>query len=91
MIINCSVEGCGKPVKARGWCAMHWNRWKRHGDPSLGARTVHACSVDGCEVRSRARGLCRKHWMRWRRHGDPLTVHKPPGRPRKHPKEKETA
>ena len=29
----CSIEGCEKPVKSRGWCDMHWTRWRRHGDP----------------------------------------------------------
>lgn len=29
----CSIDGCGKPIKARGWCETHYARWKRHGDP----------------------------------------------------------
>ena len=29
----CSIEGCGKRVDRRGWCAMHYMRWRRHGDP----------------------------------------------------------
>lgn len=29
----CSVDGCGNPHKARGWCKAHHARWKRHGDP----------------------------------------------------------
>lgn len=29
----CSVEDCGKPVKAHGFCGMHNARNKRHGDP----------------------------------------------------------
>lgn len=32
----CSVEGCGKAVKARGWCNAHHKRWMRHGDPLRG-------------------------------------------------------
>ena len=35
----CLVEGCHKPVKARGWCGTHYVRWQRHGDPS-GGRTA---------------------------------------------------
>ncbi|MFJ1510902.1 hypothetical protein [Cellulosimicrobium funkei] len=27
----CSVEGCETPVKARGWCRMHYYRWRNHG------------------------------------------------------------
>lgn len=31
---GCSIEGCGIwPLMGRGWCAKHWTRWKRHGDP----------------------------------------------------------
>lgn len=30
---ECSVEGCFRPVKARGWCNPHWKRWRRYGDP----------------------------------------------------------
>lgn len=29
----CSIEGCEKPAKSRGWCRMHCARWERHGDP----------------------------------------------------------
>lgn len=28
----CQVPDCIRPVRSRGWCAMHWSRWKRHGD-----------------------------------------------------------
>lgn len=31
---TCSVTDppCGKPEVARGWCAMHYTRWRMHGD-----------------------------------------------------------
>lgn len=31
---TCSVEGCEKPLRARGWCATHWSRWRRSGSPT---------------------------------------------------------
>lgn len=32
----CSIPGCGKPFRARGWCNRHWERWRDHGDPLAG-------------------------------------------------------
>lgn len=34
----CSVDACGKPHYAKGWCNKHWQRWRAHGDP-LGGGT----------------------------------------------------
>ena len=28
---TCSVEKCSKPVRARGVCGMHYERWRAHG------------------------------------------------------------
>lgn len=30
---TCSIEGCEDEVLARGWCGLHYRRWKRYGDP----------------------------------------------------------
>lgn len=29
----CAIEGCARPVKTRGWCGKHYQRWYNHGDP----------------------------------------------------------
>jgi hypothetical protein len=29
---TCSIEGCAKPTRARGWCEAHYKRWRRTGD-----------------------------------------------------------
>lgn len=29
----CSIDGCNKKHSSRGWCATHYNNWKRRGDP----------------------------------------------------------
>lgn len=34
----CSVDGCDRPSKARGWCNAHYLRWKRYGDLDYNAR-----------------------------------------------------
>lgn len=30
---TCSVVGCAEPHDARGYCGIHYMRWRRHGDP----------------------------------------------------------
>ena len=30
---TCSIEGCTKRAEKRTWCAMHYRRWHKHGDP----------------------------------------------------------
>ena len=34
----CSIEGCDKPIFSRRWCAAHYTRWQRHGDPRGGGK-----------------------------------------------------
>jgi hypothetical protein len=74
----CSVDGCPKLAKTRGWCSAHYERWRRNGDPGTAGdarrRPVVPCSIDGCESRARVRGWCLKHYARWQVHGDPNYV-----------------
>lgn len=36
----CSVDDCEKPAHARGWCPMHYQRWRQHGDPSVNLKPI---------------------------------------------------
>ena len=32
--MNCSVDGCERGARARGWCHLHYQRWQRTGNPT---------------------------------------------------------
>lgn len=84
----CAVDGCDREVSARGWCAAHYYRWRKHGDvqadkpiePRFAAGPGTECKVVSCARTVLSRGWCAAHYRRWRRHGSarpdqPLRVH----------------
>lgn len=70
----CSVDGCSQHHKARGYCPIHYQQWKR-GVPLIAEvrrrdRTPHEhCSEEGCASPVKAKGLCKAHYARLLRHG----------------------
>ncbi len=66
---------CGKPVTSRGWCGMHYMRWRTHGDPLHPVRRYvkqgEKCAYkDGCDDPPKRYGLCEKHARRLVKHGE---------------------
>ena len=60
----CSVEGCERVHRARGWCATHYSRWQCYGSPEKPVRIKPPCSVAECDRISYLKGMCRLHYMR---------------------------
>lgn len=40
MPLTCSIEHCSVQSVARGWCDMHYRRWRRTGDPEHTRRII---------------------------------------------------
>lgn len=38
--VKCSIDECDRRAVARGWCNLHYYRWKRQGDPQRVERIV---------------------------------------------------
>ena len=71
---TCSIDGCSKPEKSRGWCGAHYARWRRNGDPLTDRRPkAKPCARPDCSERSSSRGLCGRHYARARRDGEVTT------------------
>lgn len=65
---TCDVPGCERRHLARSYCAMHYQRWKKHGDPEF-VEQERGCSVGGCGNKHFGRGYCNTHWRRLARTG----------------------
>ena len=81
----CSIDGCTRTHKARGWCGTHYRRWERYGDP------LHVefewtpkgtpCRHPECEEprHGGGRGYCHLHYQRLRRGKNGLDGYTPRG------------
>jgi hypothetical protein len=75
----CSIDGCQRTdILAQSWCALHYHRWHRHGDPTVRTKRItniiRECSVNDCSNRARTRNMCGMHYTRWQLTGDPLVL-----------------
>ena len=72
--VVCTITGCERPHKARGYCQTHYTQFKRGVEPS-GPIKVRVrdkppeCTEDGCSEPVKAKGLCKMHYQRLLRHG----------------------
>lgn len=68
----CGVDGCRQPAHCRGWCSKHYQRWLRHGDPTMvlignaehGTYNMyanHKCRCDPCRKAASAYVLAANH------------------------------
>jgi len=73
MILHCSVENCKRPHQAKGFCELHYRRFKKHGTPF---KEEKKCSVEGCTSPHFSKGFCKSHYRCNRRYGTPFSPHK---------------
>lgn len=68
---KCSILDCGRPLRARGYCAGHYRRLRNGEDLNAPMTTPKKitgdCTVENCESPQHAKGYCNFHYNRaWR-------------------------
>jgi hypothetical protein len=73
LFVLCSVTGCAREARKRGWCKTHYMQWWYRGksptDAAIRPYGRKTCSVEGCEAPHKVKGFCEIHWRRWQHHG----------------------
>ena len=44
---TCSIAGCSKPSRARGWCQAHYALWRKNGDPLVSKSPTRNLDIEG--------------------------------------------
>jgi hypothetical protein len=63
----CKVKGCRLPVRCKGYCAKHYQAWRRKKLKGTKKTGTKVCKVKGCNNKHYGKGYCRNHYMQWRR------------------------
>ncbi len=64
-----ACEICGKVVVRKGWCRLHYERFRRYGDPRREpSKQPIECQVGGCGRACAEIGMCSQHARQYR-HG----------------------
>src|SRR3712207_7687346 len=72
---TCSIDGCARRHKAKGFCGAHYFRFRTYGHPLSGGperRRAGPCRLVAHRgAKPKALGLCNKHCEKFKKYGDP--------------------
>jgi hypothetical protein len=70
-VTGCSIEGCDREPRARGWCKRHYEIWRRHGNAEHQIRKFHGRGHNGESTSERLQRKSRtvasgcREWTGW--------------------------
>jgi len=60
---SCKVEGCKRPYRAKGYCNIHFRKWRRGEMPKKPYYRI--CSTENCRAETFKGGMCKQHYEAW--------------------------
>lgn len=79
----CTVKGCTRKLRARGYCDGHYLRWRRTGEPGPATfRVIDAsrtCNVGECNRPYQSNGMCGAHYQQASQGKAPGAIRNPRG------------
>jgi hypothetical protein len=60
---RCSIEGCKRPYRAKGYCNVHFRKWRR-GELDAKPR-YKICKEEKCKKPMFKKGYCEQHYGAW--------------------------
>ncbi len=57
---KCSIEGCKRPYRAKGYCIVHYAAWRR-GEVEGHKGRYKLCSKEACKKPAGRWGVCDEH------------------------------
>ncbi len=57
--VVCKIEGCERPVRAKGYCRVHYKNWRRG---EYGDARFKVCRMEGCTKPRHAKAFCEEHF-----------------------------
>jgi hypothetical protein len=62
---SCTVAGCKRAYRAKGYCFFHYKKWRRDELEGRPAR-YETCSKENCRKKVVAHGMCEEHHAAWK-------------------------
>ncbi len=56
---ECKIEGCKRPVRAKGYCRVHYQKWRKG---EYGHDRFKPCKMEGCTNRRYMKAYCEDHY-----------------------------
>ncbi|HUT54584.1 MAG TPA: vegetative protein [bacterium] len=55
----CKIGGCKRAVRAKGYCRIHYNKWRKG---EYGKTRYKICKAEGCRKRRFLKAYCEAHY-----------------------------